>query len=54
MNRLSTDKQVQVVSALVEGNSLRSIVGMTGSLEELIGLLNPAQQLSGAFNSERE
>src|ERR1019366_7488286 len=30
MNRLSTDKRVQVVSALVEGNSLRSIVRMTG------------------------
>ena len=30
MNRLSTHKRVQVVSALVEGNSLRSIVRMTG------------------------
>ena len=29
-NRLSVDKQVQVISALVEGNSLRSIVRMTG------------------------
>jgi len=30
MNYLSNDKRVQVVSALVEGNSLRSIVRMTG------------------------
>src|SRR5271157_5417284 len=30
MNRLSVDKQVQVVSALVEGNSLRATVRMTG------------------------
>jgi IS1 family transposase len=30
MNRLSTDKRAQVVSALVEGNSLRSITRMCG------------------------
>lgn len=30
MNRLSAGKRVQVISALVEGNSLRSIVRMTG------------------------
>jgi IS1 family transposase len=30
MNKLSTEKQIQVVAALVEGNSLRSIVRMTG------------------------
>src|SRR5271157_2100116 len=30
MNSLKTVKRVQVVSALVEGNSLRSIVRMTG------------------------
>ena len=30
MNRLSTDKRVQVVSALVEGNSINAIVRMTG------------------------
>lgn len=30
MNRLSKDKRVQVVAALVEGNSIRSTVRMTG------------------------
>src|SRR6266436_3767351 len=30
MNKLSMEKQVQVVAALVEGNSLRSTVRMTG------------------------
>jgi IS1 family transposase len=30
MNRLSTEKRVQVVSALVEGNSINAIVRMTG------------------------
>jgi hypothetical protein len=31
MNRLTIEKRVQVMSALVEGNSLRSIVRMTGA-----------------------
>ena len=30
MNRLSTDKRVQVVAALVEGSSINAIVRMTG------------------------
>jgi len=30
MNRLTIEKRVQVISALVEGNSLRSTVRMTG------------------------
>lgn len=30
MNKLSTEKRIQVVAALVEGNSLRSISRMTG------------------------
>jgi hypothetical protein len=30
MNRLTIEKRVQVISALVEGNSLRSVVRMTG------------------------
>jgi len=30
MNKLTTEKRVQVVAALVEGNSLRSVVRMTG------------------------
>jgi IS1 family transposase len=31
MNRLTTEKRAQIISALVEGNSLRSIVRMTGA-----------------------
>lgn len=31
MNRLTTEKRAQILSALVEGNSLRSIVRMTGA-----------------------
>jgi IS1 family transposase len=31
MNRLTTEKRVQIIAALVEGNSLRSIVRMTGA-----------------------
>jgi len=30
MNRLTTEKQIQIISALVEGNSIRSIERMTG------------------------
>jgi IS1 family transposase len=30
MNRLNTSKRVQVIAALVEGNSIRSVVRMTG------------------------
>jgi len=30
MNKLTTEKRVQVISALVEGNSIRSTVRMTG------------------------
>jgi hypothetical protein len=30
MNRLTIEKRVQVISALVQGNSLRSVVRMTG------------------------
>src|ERR1700676_4087559 len=30
MNRLTIEKRTQVISALIEGNSLRSVVRMTG------------------------
>jgi hypothetical protein len=39
MNRLTIEKQVQVISARVEGNSLRSVVRMTG------GAMNTIQKL---------
>ena len=40
MNRLSTEKRVQVVSALVEGNSINDIGRMTGvAKHRILGLL---------------
>ncbi|MGB6624259.1 MAG: IS1 family transposase, partial [Candidatus Acidiferrales bacterium] len=40
MNRLSIEKRTQIVSALVEGNSLRSVVRMTGTaMNTLLKLL---------------
>jgi len=39
MNRLSTEQRIQVVSALVEGSSIRSIVHMTGVSKNTISKL---------------
>src|SRR5436309_15839261 len=39
MNRLDSDKRAQVVAALVEGNSIRSIVRMTGVAKNTIAKL---------------
>ncbi len=36
MNRLSTEKRAQIVRAMVEGNSVRSITRMTGVCQEAI------------------
>ena len=36
MNRLTTEKRVQVLSALVEGNSINSIVRMTGTAKHTV------------------
>jgi transposase-like protein len=36
MNRLSTEKRVQVVSALVEGSSINAIARMTGIAKRTI------------------
>jgi IS1 family transposase len=36
MNRLSTEKRIQIVRAMVEGNSVRSITRMTGVCQEAI------------------
>ena len=36
MNRLSKDKQIQVIAALVEGNSIRSVERMTGAHRDTI------------------
>ncbi|HYB62779.1 MAG TPA: IS1 family transposase, partial [Methylomirabilota bacterium] len=46
MNQLTTAKRVQVISALVEGNSLRATVRMTGvglnTIQRLFAQLGPA------------
>jgi hypothetical protein len=39
MNRLSLDRRTQIVAALVEGNSIRSIERMTGVHRDTIMLL---------------
>jgi IS1 family transposase len=39
MNQLSTEKRTQIVAALVEGNSIRSIVRMTGASKNTIAKL---------------
>lgn len=39
MNKLTTDKRVQIISALVEGNSIRSTVRMTGASKNTIAKL---------------
>lgn len=36
MNRLSTAERVQVLSALVEGNSINAIVCMTGVAKHMV------------------
>lgn len=39
MNKLSTEKRIQVVSALVEGNSIRATVRMTGVAKNTVSKL---------------
>ena len=39
MNKLTTDKRVQIISALVEGNSIRSTVRKTGPSKNTIAKL---------------
>jgi IS1 family transposase len=39
MNQLSPDKRAQIVAALVEGNSIRSIVRMTGASKNTVAKL---------------
>jgi len=39
MNRLSTEKRAQVIRCLVEGNSIRATVRMTGAAKNTIAKL---------------
>lgn len=50
MNRLPIERQIQVVSCLIEGNSIRATVRMTGASNDAIQRLMAA--LVGSGNSE--
>ena len=51
MNRLSMEKRVHVVSALVEGNSINAIVRMTGIAKHtVLGLLRDIGCASAAYH----
>ena len=53
MNRLTTEKRVQVLSALVEGNSINSIVRMTGTAKHtVLKLLDPSKTRYSLFERE--
>lgn len=53
MNRLTTEKRAQVISALVEGNSIRSIVRMTGTaMNTILKLLADVGQASLEYQNK--
>jgi IS1 family transposase len=53
MNRLTTEKRAQVISALVEGNSLRSVVRMTGAaMNTVLKLLAEVGQACAAYQDK--
>jgi IS1 family transposase len=50
MNRLTVEKRAQIISALVEGNSLRSVVRMTGAaMNTVLKLLADAGQACAEY-----
>jgi hypothetical protein len=52
MNRLNQQKRAQVISALVEGNSLRSVVRMTGvAMNTILKLLADVGKVCGTRRS---
>jgi IS1 family transposase len=53
MNHLTTEKRAQVISALVEGNSIRSIVRMTGTaMNSILKLLADVGQASLEYQNK--
>jgi len=53
MNKLSTQRRVQVISALVEGMSIRSIVRMTGvSKNAVVKLLEDVGNASAIYQDK--
>ncbi len=61
MNRLSTDKRARIIGCLVEGNSIRATVRMTGHSKARIRIPNvtptasaPAARLTGVRSGRRK
>src|SRR3569832_626095 len=54
MNKLSTEKRVQIISALIEGNSLRATARMTKAAFNTVLKLVPEIGKACAANQERE
>src|SRR3954463_14593368 len=53
MNRLSTERRAQIVGALVEGNSIRATVRMTGAAKNTVTkLLVDLGQACAEYRSE--
>lgn len=53
MNRLTNDKRAQIISALVEGNSLRSTVRMTGAaMNTILKLLADVGQACSEYQNK--
>lgn len=53
MNRLTVEKRAQIISALVEGNSLRSVVRMTGAaMNTVLKLLADVGQASLEYQNK--
>jgi len=53
MNRLTTEKRAQIIGALVEGNSLRSVVRMTGAaMNTVLKLLADVGQACAQYQDE--
>ena len=54
MNRLSTEKRAQIVTALVEGNSIRSTCRMTGAAKgTVLSLLADLGSACAVYHDEQ-
>src|ERR1700760_3460678 len=52
-NKLSTDRRVQILGMMVEGNSIRAIVRMTGaSKNTIVKLLEDAGEAFSAYQDQ--
>lgn len=55
MNKLSTERRAQILGMMVEGNSIRAIVRMTGvSKNTVVKLLEDAGEAFAAFRQQRD